>query len=84
MTPEARARQAINALLMQADWHVCNMGDANIYAALGLALRDFPLNIGYGFADYLLFVDGNSTRVVEAKKERATLTGTDVASARYV
>ena len=56
MTPEARARQTIDALLMQAGWHVCNMGDANIHAARGVALREFPLNTGYGFADYLFYV----------------------------
>jgi hypothetical protein len=54
MTPEARARQTIDALLMQAGWHVCNMADANIHAARGVALREFPLNTGCGFADYLL------------------------------
>jgi hypothetical protein len=38
MTPEAKARQTIDALLMQAGWHVCNMLDANIHAASGLGL----------------------------------------------
>ena len=83
MTPEARARQTIDALLMQAGWHVCNMGDANIHAARGVALREFPLNPGYGFADYLLYIDGKAAGVIEAKKEGATLTGVEVQSARY-
>ncbi len=51
MTPEARARQSIDALLTQAGWHVCNVADANIHAARGVALREFPLNPGHGFAD---------------------------------
>jgi type I restriction enzyme, R subunit len=59
MTPEARARQTIDALLMQAGWQVCNMSDANISAARGVAVREFPLNAGYGFADYLLYIDGS-------------------------
>ena len=56
MTPEVRARQAIDALLMQAGWQVCNMGDADIHAARGIALREFPLDTGFGFSDYLLYV----------------------------
>ena len=30
MTPEQKARVSINALLVQAGWHVCNVADANI------------------------------------------------------
>jgi len=83
MTPEAKARQTIDALLAQAGWHVCDMANANIHAARGVALREFPLNPGYGFADYLLYIDGKAAGVVEAKKEGATLTGVEVQSARY-
>jgi type I restriction enzyme, R subunit len=49
MTPEARARQTIDALLMQVGWHVYNLSDANIHAARGVAVREFPLNPGFGF-----------------------------------
>lgn len=73
MTPEARARQTIDALLTAAGWHVCNVADANIHAARGVAIREFPLNSGFGFADYLLYIDGKATGVIEAKKEGATL-----------
>ncbi len=52
-TPEARASQTIDALLTAAGWRVCNMADANIHAAQGVAIREFPLATGYGFADYL-------------------------------
>jgi type I restriction enzyme R subunit len=83
MTPEAKARQSIDALLMQAGWHVCHMNDANIHAARGVAIREFPLNAGFGYADYLLYLDGKAAGVIEAKKEGATLTGVEVQSARY-
>ena len=83
MTPEARARQTIDALLTAAGWHVCGMADANIHAAQGVAIREFPLNPGHGFADYLLYVNGKACGVIEAKKEGATLTGVEVQSARY-
>ena len=32
MTPEAKARQTIDALLLAAGWHVCNVADANLHA----------------------------------------------------
>lgn len=83
MTPEQKARVSIDALLKQAGWHVCSMADANIHASRGVALREFPLNTGYGFADYLLYIDGKAAGVIEAKKEGTTLTGVEVQSARY-
>jgi type I restriction enzyme R subunit len=83
MTPEARARQTIDALLAAAGWRVCHLADADIHAATGVAIREFPLNNGYGFADYLLYVNGKAAGVIEAKKEGATLSGVEVQSARY-
>jgi type I site-specific restriction endonuclease len=81
--PEQKARQSIDVLLAQAGWHVCDMNDANIHAERGVAIREFPLNTGYGFADYLLYIDGKAAGVIEAKKEGSTLTGVEVQSARY-
>ena len=83
MTPEAKARQTIDALLTAAGWHVCNVADANLHAAVGVAIREFPLNPGFGYADYLLYVNGKACGVIEAKKEGATLTGVEMQSGRY-
>jgi type I site-specific restriction endonuclease len=83
MTPEARARQTIDTLLTAAGWAVCHVANANIHAATGVAIREFPLNPGHGFADYLLYVNGKACGVIEAKKEGATLSGVEVQSARY-
>ena len=83
MTPEQKARVSIDALLVQAGWHVCGVSDANIHAAVGVAIREFPLNNGFGFADCLLYVNGKACGVIEAKKEGATLTGVEVQSGRY-
>ena len=83
MTPEQRARGSIDALLIAAGWHICNVSDANIHAATGVAIREFPLNTGFGFADYLLYVNGKACGVIEAKKQGATLTGVEVQSGRY-
>jgi type I restriction enzyme R subunit len=83
MTPEQKARVSIDTLLIAAGWHVCNVSDANIHAATGVAIREFPLNTGFGFADYLLYVNGKACGVIEAKKEGATLTGVELQSSRY-
>lgn len=75
--PEARARLTIDALLNAAGWAVQDVAAANIHASRGVALREFPLNAGFGFADYLLYVDGKACGVIEAKKQGATLTGVE-------
>ena len=68
-TPEARARQTIDARPTAAGWQVCIMADTNIHAAQGVAIREFPLAPGYGFADDLLYGNGKAAGVIEAKKE---------------
>ena len=54
----------------------------NLSAGLGIAVREFPLSTGP--ADYLLYVDGKATGVIEAKPEGHTLTGVETQSSRYV
>jgi type I restriction enzyme R subunit len=81
--PEQQAREEIDRLLATAGWHVCDYAQANIHAARGVALREFPLEPGHGFADYLLYIDGKAAGVIEAKKQGATLTGVEAQSARY-
>lgn len=55
----------------------------NLSAARGVAVREFPLGSGYGYADYLLYVDGEAVGILEAKKEGTTLTGVEVQSEKY-
>jgi len=38
---------------------VQNRAEMNIFASSGVAMREFPLKRGHGFADYLLYADGN-------------------------
>ena len=83
VNPEQRAREEIDRLLTAAGWAVQGMTEVNLGASLGVAIREFPLNPGHGFADYLLYVDGKACGVIEAKKQGATLTGVEVQSARY-
>lgn len=83
MSAEQAARQTIDKLLAQAGWAVHDFKQADIHVARGVAIREFVLNEGYGFADYLLYVDGKAAGVIEAKKQGATLTGVEIQSARY-
>lgn len=81
--PEQQAREEIDRLLSSAGWCVSDLADANIHAARGVALREFPLDSGFGFANYLLYIDGEAAGVIEAKKQGATLTGLESQSSRY-
>lgn len=64
--PEARAREKIDALLEEAGWAVQDRDKINL-GVPAVALREFLLARGHGFADYPLFVDRHAVGVVEAK-----------------
>jgi type I restriction enzyme R subunit len=81
--PEDRARVNIDRLLTAAGWLIQNRNSINIEAGRGIAIREFPLAPGYGFADYLLYVDGYAAGVVEAKKAGETLTEVETQTAKY-
>jgi len=72
-TPEARARQKIDAMLAAAGWIVQDRADVNLHAGQGVAVREVPTPTGP--ADYLLFVDGRACGALEAKPEGYTLSG---------
>ena len=55
----------------------------NLSAGRGVAVREFKLTTGHGFADYLLFVDGKAVGVLEAKPEGHTLSGVEVQAEKY-
>lgn len=82
-TPEARARQDIDAQLVAAGWVLQDMSALNVHAARGTAIREFPLRPGHGFADYLLYVDGRAIGVVEAKRAGTPLTEFELQSEKY-
>ncbi len=70
MNPEDKARQQIDKMLGAAGWKVQDLGDLNLGASLGVAVREFPLKTGK--ADDLLFVDRKAVGVIEAKPEGDT------------
>src|SRR5438067_1889397 len=83
MTPEELARQSIDQQLDACGWIPQDRKAMNIYAGLGVAVREFPLDDGE--ADYLLYADGKVIGVVEAKpEEHGTLAGVEAQSAKYV
>jgi type I restriction enzyme R subunit len=81
--PERAAREKIDAALDQSGWTVQRRDQMNLAAARGVAVREFPLAAGHGFADYLLFVDGRAVGVLEAKPAGHTLSGVQVQADKY-
>ena len=83
MTPEAKARQAIDKRLEQSGWIIQDMREVNPMAAPGVAVREYPTSTGP--VDYALFVDGRPVGVVEAKRddEGENITTVETQSGRY-
>jgi type I restriction enzyme R subunit len=65
--PEQIARDKIDALLAQSGWKVQDRKALNFNAGLGIAVREYPTDIGP--VDYVLFVDRQPVGVIEAKRE---------------
>ena len=82
LTPEDKARVDIDANLTAAGWVVQSREDLDLTASRGIAIRNFSMKSGFGFADYLLYVDRKAIGAVEAKAE-GTLTGVEAQSAKY-
>ena len=83
LTPEEEARKQIDKMLDRSGWKVQDVSETNLHAGPGVAIREFPLRPGHGFADYLLYVDGRAVGVIEAKPEGDTLTGVEVQTGKY-
>src|SRR6266480_6240317 len=82
--PEAKAREKIDALLAQSGWLVQDREDMNLTASEAIAVREFKLEKGHGYVDYLLFVDGNAIGVVEAKPAGYSFTSVEFQAKKYV
>ena len=68
---EARARVEIDKQLVAAGWVVQSQEALNLNAGPGVAVREFALEKGHGRVDYLLFLNGQPTGVIEAKHAAA-------------
>ena len=84
MTPEQKAREVIDKKLEQSGWIVQDMSRPNLYAGLGVALREFPTSTGP--VDYALFIEGTPVGIIEAKKDDVgeNITAVEGQSNRYV
>ncbi len=83
LTPEQQAREKIDEALAAAGWIVQNRDEMNLAAGLGVAVREFRMAPGHGFADYMLFVDGQAAGVLEAKPVGYTLTSVELQADKY-
>ena len=81
-TPEQKARREIDRNLDAAGWLVQDRDALDLTAGRGIAVREFPLKPGFGFADYLLYLDRKAVGAVEAKAG-GRLTGVEAQSAKY-
>lgn len=83
LAAEQRARVLIDRQLQEAGWAVQDRKDMNLFASLGVAVREAIMAKGHGRADYLLYVDKRAVGVIEAKPEGTTLSGVEWQSAMY-
>ncbi len=82
LTPEQKARQNIDELLIKCGWIIQNKDEINLGVGLGIAIREFPTNEGQ--ADYALFVNRTALGVIEAKPEGTTLSGVSEQTEKYI
>jgi type I restriction enzyme, R subunit len=81
VAPEQRARRRIDAMLERAGWVVQSQKDLNLYAGVGVAVREVQTQAGP--ADYVLFVNRQAVGVIEAKKAGTTLSGVEPQTLKY-
>lgn len=83
LMPEQEARKQIDAALTEAGWLIQNRPEMNITAGPGVAVREFKMEHGHGFADYLLFVQGQPVGVLEAKPAGYPLGSVELQTDKY-
>lgn len=82
-TPENKAREKIDDLLEQSGWSVQDRDAMNLTVP-AVAVREFKLEKGHGFADYLLFLDGKAIGVCEAKPAGVAVRNVEIQTKKYV
>ena len=83
LSPEQRARQNIDAALEAAGWVIQDRATMNLTAAPGVAVREFKMAPGHGFADYLLFVNAKAVGALEAKPAGYRLANVELQAGKY-
>jgi len=77
-TPEQEARQHIDAALEAAGWIIQDRAAMNLAAGPEVAVREFKMTEGHGFANYMLFVEGKAVGVLETKPAGYPLTSVEL------
>ena len=72
LTPEQEARRHIDMALEAAGWVIQDRTEMNLAAGPGVAVREFKMVEGHGFADYMLFVEGKAVGMAHNKVNWAT------------
>lgn len=67
--------------LEAAGWAVQDKSRINLFEKLGVAVHEMDTDTG--LADYMLFVDGEASGIIEAKREGTDLGGVADQSQRY-
>ena len=70
-------------MLKASGWAIQNKDQIALGVSRGVAVREFQMATGHGFADYLLFVDREPVGVVEAKKAGETLAEVEAQTEKY-
>ncbi|WP_234796749.1 DEAD/DEAH box helicase family protein [Mycolicibacterium porcinum] len=78
---EIQSRRIIDKQLSDAGWLIQDYAEMNPMAGVGVAVREFPVETG--FADYILYVDGQIVGVIEAKREGTLLIGVEQQTHKY-
>ncbi len=81
--PEQVARQEIDKLLGDAGWVIQSRDEINLSAGRGIAIQEFKLAEGFGYADYVLFVDEEPLGTLKAKPLGHSLGGTEPRVQKY-
>ena len=68
MSPEEKARLEIDKKLEAAGWVIQDKKDIDLFASLGVAVREFN-TADNDEVDYALFIDGTPVGLVEAKED---------------
>ncbi len=82
-TPEHEARERIDVALQAVGWVIQDRKEMNLSAGLGVAVCEFKMASGHGFADYTLFVGGKAVGSLEAKRKGYPLTSVELQAEQY-
>jgi type I restriction enzyme R subunit len=82
--PEAQARRKIDSLLQESGWTMQDRDEMNVFAADAVAVREFKLERGHGYVDYLLFLGGKAVGVCEAKPAGFPVLSVETQAGKYV